>query len=70
MKAIIQKRATCRLCESSNVEMVVPLEPVPVAEKYLTENEINEDTDLYPIDLYSWAKFSINISAVAPFGIC
>jgi SAM-dependent methyltransferase len=52
MKEIIRKRATCRLCESNNVEMVVPLEPVPVAEKYLTENELNEDTDLYPIDLY------------------
>jgi len=45
-------RTTCRLCESENVELVVDLAPIPLAEKYVTANELATPEQLYPIDLY------------------
>lgn len=50
--AIIHRRKTCRLCESAKVELVVPLSPVPLAEKYLTEAQLDQTEPRYPIDLY------------------
>ncbi len=52
MKAKNYKRTTCRLCESDNVELAVPLEPIPLTEKYLMEDQLNEECHLYAIDLY------------------
>ena len=52
MKAKVLKRTTCRLCESSNVEMAVKLEPIPLTEKYLTQDQLNDETHLYDIDLF------------------
>ena len=52
MKANSYKRTTCRLCESDHVEMVVPLEPIPLTEKYLMEDQLNDEFHLYSIDLY------------------
>lgn len=52
MKVSIHGRTVCRLCESDNVELAVPLEPIPLAEKYLTEDQLNNESELYPIDLY------------------
>ena len=46
------KRTTCRLCDSSSLELVIPLSPIPVAEKYVTEAELDTPTDVYPVDLY------------------
>lgn len=48
----VHRRQTCRLCDSPNTEMVVELEPIPLAEKYVTEEQVGQPTDLYPIDLY------------------
>ena len=36
------KRSVCRLCESKNMELVIPLAPTPVAEKYLANPENTE----------------------------
>jgi SAM-dependent methyltransferase len=52
MEASMHKRTTCRLCESANIELVVPLDPIPLTEKYIIEDELNEETYLYRIDLY------------------
>ena len=35
---LISKRNQCRLCDSKNLVMAVPLKPTPVAEKYLSES--------------------------------
>jgi C-methyltransferase C-terminal domain/Putative zinc binding domain/Methyltransferase domain len=45
-------RTTCRLCDSSNIELVVELAPIPLAEKYLTESQLTETPEFYPADLY------------------
>lgn len=46
-------RSNCRLCESAQVELVVEIPPIPLAEKYLTRRERDaEPAKLYPVDLY------------------
>ncbi len=45
-------RDDCRLCGSSKVEVVVHLEPVPLAEKYTATPEPAKQAEKFPIDLY------------------
>ena len=52
MKTILSKRKICRLCEQKDLEMVVPLAPTPVAEKYLTKEQLNQKEIICPLDLY------------------
>lgn len=52
---IINHRKTCRLCNSPKVELVVPLAPIPLAEKYLTAAQLDQKEPRYPIDLYMCA---------------
>ena len=52
MQANVYKRKTCRLCGDQNIKLVVPLEPIPIAEKYLTEDQLDGENYLYGIDLY------------------
>ena len=52
MKITITKRDVCRLCQGKNLELVVPLAPTPVAEKYLTKNQLNQKEIICPLDLY------------------
>ncbi len=52
MNKVYKKRNTCRLCNSDNVRLVVPLGKSPVSEKYLTKENISEDQVKVPLDLY------------------
>ena len=52
MKENYYHRSTCRLCESSNLKLVIPLEKIPITEKYVDENQLEKTDELYPIDLY------------------
>ena len=52
MQVKVTRRKTCRLCDSNRVELVVPLAPTPVAEKYVTKDELDKPTPSYPLDLY------------------
>ncbi len=52
LRAGVHHRETCRLCDSSNTEKVVELEPIPLAEKYVSEDQVGQATDVFPIDLY------------------
>lgn len=52
MSTEFHHRPNCRLCESSQVELVVAIEPIPLAEKYLTRAELDQPARLYPVDLY------------------
>lgn len=45
-------RTTCRLCNHSEMEMVVPLEPTLLAEKYVSAEHAHDPAELYPVDLY------------------
>ncbi len=46
------RRETCRLCDSSRLELVVPLAPTPVAEKYVSRDDFGRPTPSYPLDLH------------------
>ena len=49
----LSKRSLCRLCDSPKLILVVPLEPTPVAEKYLTSKDLNKQEEIIcPLDLY------------------
>ncbi len=52
MEVKVTKRDTCRLCDSSRLELVVPLAPTPVAEKYVTADDSANVTPRYPLDLH------------------
>lgn len=52
MQAKSYHRSTCRLCDSPNVEIVVELAPIPLAEKYVTKDQLAQVPELHPVDLY------------------
>lgn len=52
----VHHRTTCRLCASSKVELVIPLAPIPLAEKYLTDKQLNQTEPRFPIDVYMCAE--------------
>jgi SAM-dependent methyltransferase len=52
MKIVHTKRDNCRLCEENILEQVVPLEPTPVAEKYLSKDQLKDEELVCPLDLY------------------
>ena len=47
-----RKRDTCRLCESKNLDLVVPLAPTPLAEKYFPDSETAGKQQFYDMDLH------------------
>jgi SAM-dependent methyltransferase len=52
MNISVTRRTTCRLCGGGQLELVVPLAPTPIAEKYVTREELGQETPVYPLDLY------------------
>ncbi len=52
MKISVSRRKTCRLCDGDKLELVVPLLPTPVAEKYVTRENLHEEQESYPLDLH------------------
>ena len=52
MKSFVRRRKSCRLCDSTRLELVIPLAPTPVAEKYVTREKLHEPTDRFPLDVY------------------
>lgn len=49
---LIFKRDKCRLCDSKQLVIAIPLLPTPVAEKYLAKNELDKKELFCPLDLY------------------
>lgn len=45
-------RDCCRLCRSKNLELVVHMEPTPVAEKSLESPDNADQVPVYPLDLF------------------
>jgi hypothetical protein len=52
MSKHFHKRKNCRLCEATNLELVVPITPTPVADAYVPREALSETQECYPLDLY------------------
>jgi len=53
MGASSHLRKTCRLCEGLNIEKVVPLEPIPLPDKFLTKDQLGTvSEEFFPVDIY------------------
>ncbi|HLD79077.1 MAG TPA: SDR family oxidoreductase [Candidatus Nanoarchaeia archaeon] len=48
---IVHHRQKCGLCESSNLEVVMKLEPTPIADRYLSQEQRHLSLERYPLDL-------------------
>jgi SAM-dependent methyltransferase len=48
----LHSRTTCRLCDSSNIELVVKLDPIPPQEQYVDTPHLARQVPVFPIDLY------------------
>ena len=45
-------RNNCRLCNSKELELAVPLGKTPVSEKYITKENLSMEKEKVPLDLY------------------
>ncbi|SVC38658.1 uncharacterized protein METZ01_LOCUS291512, partial [marine metagenome] len=52
MKNFYSKRSACRLCDESNLELVLHLKPTPIADHYVTIDQQRITQETYPLDLY------------------
>jgi SAM-dependent methyltransferase len=48
----VSRRTVCRLCGSGSLELVLPLEPTPLADSYLPPERASESLERYPLDLH------------------
>lgn len=49
---IYRRQTRCRLCHSSDLKLVTPLEAIPVAEKYADTRDLASRVPLVPIDIF------------------
>src|SRR6266542_4195971 len=52
MSKDVFRRKECRLCGSTDRELVFPLAPTPVGEGYIPAHLLGEKQESYPMDLY------------------
>ena len=52
MKEALRRRVCCRLCNSRNLDLAVPMKASPVGDAYLPASRLAEPQGLYPLDLY------------------
>lgn len=50
--SMVTKRTTCRLCMSQNLELVLPMQPSPIADAFVAGDKRHELQPLFPLDLY------------------
>jgi hypothetical protein len=50
--ALFHHRTSCRLCNATRLELVIPYPPTPVADAYITADRLAEPQELFPLDLY------------------
>jgi hypothetical protein len=46
------RRETCRLCDSRQLQLVLPLKPSALADSYIPRERLNERQERYPLDVY------------------
>jgi len=46
------RRESCRLCDQSSLELILPMAPSPIADAYVSADKLGIVQDRYPLDLY------------------
>ena len=49
----MQRRLACRLCPSTDLDLVLSLEPTPLANSLVTADMLGEAEDCYPLDVFA-----------------
>lgn len=52
MNPSLTRRDSCRLCGSKHLELALPIAASPIADAYVPQERLNEQQDVYPLDLY------------------
>lgn len=52
MTQALHHRDRCRLCDSPNLELAVPIKASPIGDAYVSAARLGQSQDLYPLDLY------------------
>jgi SAM-dependent methyltransferase len=52
MTSHLKRRTTCRLCDGRSLDLVVPITPTPVADAYVTREQLSVPQACYPLDMY------------------
>ncbi|HMC65222.1 MAG TPA: class I SAM-dependent methyltransferase [Gemmataceae bacterium] len=52
MATRVSRRNDCRLCNSWDLELVLPLAPTPIGDHYVPRDRLGEVQETYPLDLY------------------
>lgn len=52
MTSSYTRRDRCRLCDSQDLELVLPINASPIADAYVPAERLSEPQDAYPLDLY------------------
>lgn len=52
MSSLHHRRDTCRLCDHPQLELVVPITPTPLADAYVTKQQLNLKQECFPLDMY------------------
>lgn len=66
--ALVTKRTTCRLCDSTNLALVLPMKPSPIADAFIPVEQKDAIQPLIPLDLYQCQEcgHAQNIDVVNP----
>ncbi len=52
MKTLASRRNTCRLCESPNLTLVLPISPSAIADDYVNSEHFHEKQPVFPLDVF------------------
>ena len=55
MSETAYRRTTCRLCDSKNLEVGLPLTPTPLADAYVNAAGRKQPQQVYPLELFRCA---------------
>ena len=48
----VTRRTSCRLCNDTNILLVLPIKPSPIADAFVSHDKKHEKQPLFPLDLY------------------
>src|SRR5947209_7921101 len=48
----VQVRDTCRLCSGKNLELVIPFVPTPIADAFVSKEQLKDNQRTYRLDIY------------------